>query len=148
MRQPITWILIPVITLTAVCGPWWSARLEADLNGDRAVDVLDAQAMVASALAAEGVLDVRDLQRLLGGAGEATIPQSQEDSESSAQATLPNNTRTPVLALAHLRASSAPPKECRLDGVSAPHPSDNVCPVAHARRLLSALTPHAPPLYT
>ena len=155
VKRVVTLVLVPIIAVAAMFGPLCGARLDADLNGDHAVDVLDVQALVAETLAmggtasdlnTDGAVDVLDLQCLLGGAQEATLPRSEEEPSSSDDATLPDPSRAPILTLAQARPVIVVPESLSTAHASVPHLGDDVCPVAHARQFLRELTPHAPPV--
>jgi len=129
-----------------------------DTNGDRQVDVLDVQNLIATALAGgahdpradvnrDGVVDVRDLQALL-------LLSEEEDSVK----TEPRDADSGVLQSAkldvpHLRAEFRMPflsTECHLLTENKLHhvAIDQTAPLppSKADRYALSLTPHAPPL--
>ncbi len=150
-----TCFLVPVLAAAAFFGPLLGITPNADVNGDRAVNVLDFQALVADTLAAggrtgdlnaDGAVNVLDLQRLLGRTGRARLPRKTEESSTSDEATPPNRLRAPVFAVAQTHLSAIL-FECRelSDAITCPDVEPG--PVTHARQFLRKLTPHAPPLH-
>lgn len=133
-----------VVALAAVSGPAGFAG-RGDVNGDRRLDVLDAQSVVAKIMCADAGVDVRDLQYILSRLNH-NLSAAQPAPHESAAALEGSGPAGETWARRDSVVSSAP---CPERDAKRRHASQHLgASLAYSRqtvRYLFTLTPHAPP---
>ena len=152
----LTYALVVVVAATSAMGSRVHVVDLGDTNGDREVDVLDLQTVVAQVLSAssakvcadvncDGRIDILDLQWILAHATQADSPMKESPAESKGEATAPaiRDVPTPLIVSVRLvpelgaRDRRGPANWTKRDRFAA-------IPT-HTERYLFTLTPHAPP---
>jgi hypothetical protein len=149
-------LLVGGIALNAAVGPLFSVSCKGDVNGDRVVNILDAQAMVANVLTGsasgegsdanhDGCVDIRDLQFVL-----ARLNRAHSD-----EAPMPTESKAPGAVLTISDRSWARLETGVVEILSAVSDESSVRSRCHSEpvvvlssrteRYLYTLTPNAPP---
>lgn len=150
------WLLAASLASAAAAPPAIVDATE-DLNGDRAVNVLDLQQIVAQLLDTgvadrppdvngDGVIDILDVQRILARTAEARDPEDNPSENSSPKSTPPItfSLKLPLVQrCASIDLPEAPSGAARRWERRDTHPPI-VC--RHRERYLYVLTPNAPPI--
>jgi len=154
--QVLTYALALSLVALGLCQPDLALIEGADANGDRAVDVLDVQTVVARVLGysapggcadvnSDGAIDVLDLQCILAQLTHADAPQKQVPPDSKPDARIPANHgfRVPVVL------ADAAGFVAREGALPASTTCLNIDPFMgtskQTERYLFTLTPNAPP---
>ncbi|NIA15983.1 MAG: hypothetical protein GWP08_18115 [Nitrospiraceae bacterium] len=154
-RRLTTYVLLGAIMATGFAGPRAFLSLDSDANGDRQVNVLDLQVVVADVLSgpsqtgpadvnADGRVDILDLQRILSQAATTDAPEQDAPAEREPKAAPPAPFVPRILATTGRLTADT---DHRIAALRAAWPKiQRVVPMtAQTERYLYTLTPHAPP---
>jgi len=154
-RRLTTYVLLGAVMATGLAGPRAFLSLDSDANGDREVNVLDVQVVVADVLSgpsrtgsadvnADGRVDILDLQRILSQAATTDAPKQDAPAECEPKAAPPAPfVPLTIAATGRITADT----DHRIAALRAGWSKiERVAPMAaQTERYLYTLTPHAPP---
>ena len=156
VRQGLTFAVVVILAATSTVVQGGFPVSAADTNGDRHVDVLDVQTVVAQVLNtsnphrssdvnADGCIDILDLQRIVAQATQSEVPPPIAPTDPKREATPPDKRGVTAPAVLASRTESflregEGDRGCR----AWTHEQAAFIP-AHTERYLRTLTPHAPP---
>ena len=158
MRIKTTFVCVLAcsVAISAICGPFCFPTFQGDVNGDRSVDILDIQALVARVLEGttpvdtadvnkDGLVDVRDVQYALAHLNA----QTSSDQPEPEQKKMPR--AITVAAERHWVRTNPTATELLHPDAAGIHASEHrrnaplIVLSAHTELYLFTLTPNAPP---
>lgn len=148
--------LMTILLLSGGLYPGYAVFQSEDTNGDRHVDVLDLQVVIASVLGSapadaradvnqDGRVDILDFQKILDAAGKLADSQDGQDPSQAPKGTMPLRIDAPLFVAERCPLECCLIETHLLKSLIGPDSQNHAARTAQRMRYVCRLTPHAPP---